>query len=411
MQRLRDAYQKAGSIFLGVAIAFVVLNVFLFSLIKVREIPTAGTNPISRKYDQPLGPLYDGFTDEEINDLLFETWSRPMEFEPFTQFRESQFSGNYVNVDENGFRRIEDQGPWPPQDEFLNVFVFGGSTTFGYGLPDEQTIVSFLQEILSANGHSMRVRVYNFGRGFYYSSQERILFEKLLVSGNVPDLAIFVDGLNDFIWTLDEPQFTDVLTRMMELNRSRKDMLVSALAYWLPVGRAGLYMGEQLAERSIGGPAPPAEEASMWSLVGTEGRARAVVERYLLNKKLVTAVASSFDVNTLFVWQPIPVYEYDRNYYPFDSEGFEHFFADPSYGYLLMREYVADGSLGSNFLWLAEIQRDIQEPLYVDQAHYNARLSRLLAQEIGDFIVRRSLLEGDPEAMDSQLIFPVLGSN
>ena len=63
------------------------------------------------------------------------------------------------------------QGPWPPDDHDYNMFVFGGSTTFGYGVPDEQTIASHLQEVLS-HQTAREVRVYNFGRGMYRSSQE-----------------------------------------------------------------------------------------------------------------------------------------------------------------------------------------------------------------------------------------------
>ena len=36
--------------------------------------------------------------------------------------------------------------------------------------------------------------VYNFGCGRYYSTQERVLFEQLVSSGAVPDLAVFLDG-------------------------------------------------------------------------------------------------------------------------------------------------------------------------------------------------------------------------
>src|SRR6185436_5392660 len=59
-------------------------------------------------------------------------------------------------------------------------------------------------------------RVYNFGRGAYYSSQERALFEKLLVGGTVPDGAIFLDGLNDFMYYDDRPAMTVFLELMVD---------------------------------------------------------------------------------------------------------------------------------------------------------------------------------------------------
>ena len=78
--------------------------------------------------------------------------------------------------------------------------MFGGSTAFGIGVPDDQTVASHLQTQLGTARDGREVRVYNFGRGAYYSSQERALFERLIVAGYVPNLAIFLDGLNDFFF-------------------------------------------------------------------------------------------------------------------------------------------------------------------------------------------------------------------
>src|SRR6185503_15185425 len=103
-------------------------------------------------------------------------------YEAFTQFCERPFHGRFVNVSENGFRVSAQQGPWPPDADNFNIFLFGGSTTFGYGLPDSQTVASYLQDDLAARS-SPHVRVYNFGRGSYVSEQERVLFEELLLAG------------------------------------------------------------------------------------------------------------------------------------------------------------------------------------------------------------------------------------
>jgi hypothetical protein len=72
-----------------------------------------------------------------------------------------------------------------------NVFVSAGSTTFGYGVPDDQTITSHLQEPLPPVGERT-VRVYDFRHGSYCSTQERILFAKRTALGYVPDLGDFL---------------------------------------------------------------------------------------------------------------------------------------------------------------------------------------------------------------------------
>lgn len=61
---------------------------------------------------------------------------------------------------------------------------------------DGDAIASYLQPlVVAADGRP--ARVYNFGHSGYYSTQERILFTRLVVAGHVPDVAVFVDGLND----------------------------------------------------------------------------------------------------------------------------------------------------------------------------------------------------------------------
>jgi hypothetical protein len=185
LKKLIRAYQTAGIIFFNTFVLFVVLNVGLYGLIKIRELSLGGKNHFTPKYHEALTALYPDLNGEEIKNLIAETrtGSSMFEFEPFTQFRMRPFSGTYVKIDRNGFRLTKNQGPWPPNRNFLNVFMFGGSTTFGYGLPDHQTLASHLQDLLSDDGVRQEVKIYNFGRNGYYSTQERILFEKLLAAG------------------------------------------------------------------------------------------------------------------------------------------------------------------------------------------------------------------------------------
>ena len=179
----------------------------------------------------------------EIDNLLKETWSRTYVYEPFTQFKERPYKGHYVNVDKNGFRYTKNQGPWPPQSKSINVFLFGGSTTFGYGVSDNQTIASYLQEYLTEKLGS-DVRVYNFGRGYYYLTQERLLYEQLLKSGFIPDLAIFIDGINDFAFNNNEPFFTDRLRQLFATGTVEMSIKFISMT---PLGQAAGIVRDKIA--------------------------------------------------------------------------------------------------------------------------------------------------------------------
>src|SRR5262245_54335598 len=46
--------------------------------------------------------LYPGMSEQQVKDLLQETWSLPLIYEPFTGFTEKSHQGKYLNISENG---------------------------------------------------------------------------------------------------------------------------------------------------------------------------------------------------------------------------------------------------------------------------------------------------------------------
>lgn len=370
-------YRSAALILVNTVLLFVLINLVLLAFYWVKDLVTGG-DLVSAKYSmETLVPVYPSLSEAEISDLLTETWSRPYVYEPFTQFRERPYRGRYVNVDANGFRLTADQGAWPPDPSSYNIFLFGGSTAFGYGVADDQTIASHLQRFLRENVAD-DLRVYNFGRGDYYSTQERILFEQLLASGPVPDLAIFVDGLNDFFYHTDEPKYT----RRLQESVAGKNLSPYRFSA-LPVSRVIRAVRKGLKSlRTTSGEPPDDVDPKV---------IRSVIDRYLANKQMVETVADSHDVKTVFVWQPIPSFEYDARLHPFAGSGYgDHRYAEPGYRY--MAELVKLSDLGANFLWCADIQRDSKEGLYVDRVHYSARFSKQLAAHIAELMIAGDLL-------------------
>ena len=90
------------------------------------------------------------------------------------------------------------------------------------------------------------------------------------------------------------------------------------------------------------------------------------------------AIGRISGVATLFVWQPVPTFGHDLAYHPAPERLVN---AQPlHFGYPRMQQFLAENSLGANFLWCADVQRGKKEPLYVDSVHYNPRLSELVAE-------------------------------
>jgi hypothetical protein len=106
---------------------------------------------------------------------------------------------------------------------------------------------------------------------------------------------------------------------------------------------------------------------------------------------MIEAIASGFKIKAIFVWQPVPTYKYDLSDHLFSEWGFGgHTMSQ--LGYPVMAKFVEKTPLGNNFLWCAEIQEGVKEPLYVDRVHYTSKMSRMLASCIVERMIERKIL-------------------
>jgi hypothetical protein len=393
--RAAHYYKVCAILFCNTLVLFVLINAILFVVFKVKDslprsqaahVDEDDLNPIFKAYGKDtLAKVYPNYSEDDIRVLLDETWCRRFVYDPVCQIKERVYSGKWVNVDKNRLRLSKNNGPWPPDKKNLNVFLFGGSHTFGYGEADQQTIASHLQDFLQ--GHSERgVKVYNFGAGCYYSTQERALFSDCLVQGFVPAVAVFIDGLNDFIFWNVEPLYTSRLREFMEAPEPKQVAGTRELLSALPMTR----LVNSLRPRPKVRPeAQEIIEESEWD--NDEQGVAYVIKRYAQNKRMIEAVARAYAVPALFVWQPGPAYKYDLKYHLFYKEKAVRQNAHCRVGYPVMARTVKENAeeYGKNFLWLADIQEDFKEPLYVDSSHYTGKFNKEVARHVGKFLLER----------------------
>ncbi len=331
--------------------------------------------------DEALATIYPDWPEADRQALREET-RRGFEPDALVQFRERASRGRFVNVDPNGFRVGREQGPWPPEDRYFNVYVLGGSTAFGYGVADDETIPSHLQALLAEVGLPRPPRVYNFARGAFYSTMERILLDKLITLGPAPDLVVFIDGLNEFYWQDDPPKLTSAWTAQ---GQSMLEHPLRAGLESVPVMRLVRAWRHRHEVETFG----TGSQDELPRRVAVH-RADRIIDRYVRNKAVIEALAAAEGTRVVMVWQPVPTYGYDLHYHVYDGSFGRHELT--RVGYPRMRQYTARHPLGEDFIWCAEIQRDARELLYVDQVHYSPALSRQVAACIVDGLVERRLL-------------------
>jgi hypothetical protein len=300
--------------------------------------------------------VYPGRGAEEIDELQRASLGLRYVYAPFVEFAPRPGAGRFINITAAGFRQGKTPAVWPPAPDDFTVFVFGGSTTFGFGLPDDETLVSALEVKLAPRYPGRTVRCYNFGRGYYFSAQERALFESLLAQGFTPDLAVFVDGLNDFIYHDGMPELTPELAAFIAPD--------------LPA--------PQRVE--------PADERSRTLAV------ERMIAGYERNIRLTEALGRAAGVPVVFIGQPVPFLDFPMSAatYPFASTFAEHRLA--GWGYDRFKQAAREGRFGERFVWCGNAFAQAERIMYVDSIHYSAAGAELLAGCIVERAAQAGLL-------------------
>ena len=158
---------------LSKTILIIVFNTFVFLIIInfliIRLWPLYSSLTHSKHNFQPEQAKLLNLDEKDLIILHNETWRNfdKFKFLPFIGHTETKRVGKFVNFTEEDGRKVN-----RPASCKKNLIMYGGSTTFGYNVTDNQTIASYLQEYLGKN-----FCVYNHGRAYFYSKQENNLFQ------------------------------------------------------------------------------------------------------------------------------------------------------------------------------------------------------------------------------------------
>jgi hypothetical protein len=133
-----------------------------------------------------LLPNYQGVAWAPKHFAEFQQLSA--EYEAYYGWRFLPFRGETIDLDQDGFRRTFKSGQAAPH---RTIAFFGGSTVFGPGALDDQTIPSYFVKM------NPDYEAFNFGQHGFVAHQELNLFLKRYYEGFRPDVVIFYDGIND----------------------------------------------------------------------------------------------------------------------------------------------------------------------------------------------------------------------
>jgi hypothetical protein len=240
-----------------------------------------------------------------FNEYLEEAGaSVDLRWEPYVYFRRRPFRGKYINVDSLGLRRTIPGAPQPGAEP--RIFFFGGSTLWGTFQRDEATIPSLVMRDL-ANRWGIVANATNFGETGYVITTEVVALLRELQRGNVPDVIVFYDGINDVAaavqnGTAGGPQ--------NEFNRVRDFEFGKAVFSWRTDASSELRAAGLLANAGLKR-IQFVERLKQLLIHTAQDRATDdsvlaadILNRYERTAKATTSLAESVGAEAVFYWQP-----------------------------------------------------------------------------------------------------------
>ncbi len=283
-------------------------------------------------------------------------------FVPYTGLALQDYQGTYVNV-ANRMRRT--YTPDLAMDDALDVWFFGGSTTFGFDLQrDEHTIPSEVVRLAEADGIAIRAR--NYGAPGYVNFQEAVLLAMLLGVGEQPDLVVFYDGVNDVA--------AQLLNVFAEAGPPGEPTYIMATRM-----RDALAGSEFLPEGSSAPPSPLATDDGGGRALSVDSIVTNVVEAYATGVDLVQLLAGRHDFAVARYWQPDlysrqPLDPGERALFPvldLDEAGYDTLVG--------LNRRIRE-ALPSRTVDLSEALDQVEGPVLSDVAHLNERGGRAVAE-------------------------------
>lgn len=319
---------------------------------------------------------------EDIRKIIAEAWTESAwVYEPYVQFKERPREGEFVNISDDGYRLN-----WRRESRILeggagSIFLFGGSTMFGYGVRDQDTIAAHLEKILRERNPGHKASVYNFGRGYYGSKQEFLLFQSLIQRGIVPEIAIFMSGVNEHFSFC--PTYSNNIANMFQIAQKDPRARVRAVLEALPVMRL-----LRPSYRSL------LEDNKLYSIkssqsycfecdpVKGQSAAQQMVSNYLINQLLIRSLAAKYGIRLLFIDHPVGGY---KNRYTKDAYG--NTIPDLSQIIKLLDKTVDE----PDELSLSGLLNNLEGDAFVDAIHYTSEANQLIAKAIARDMVRHTL--------------------
>jgi len=302
--------------------------------------------------------------------------SNNVSYQPFIGWRRDDYSGKYINI-KNGIRKSYQSNINP--DKSILLYIFGGSTIWGTGARDDYTIPSYVAKFSERDHIPLKVK--NFGETGFVNWQNVIRLSELCAEGNVPDLVIFYEGVNDLGAKLQTTYRDRVHQNLADWeerhgNWRRHDIVPVEVINWVKYNSLFHMIGRKLGinyRKSWSSERNASFEQNQIQLLAHD-----VVSTYAENTKFVKKLANAYDFKAWFYWQPtlytrVNPTDFEREYQDSFKKGeySNHYRATTME--IRLKNFAID---------LSESFDNREETIYIDFAHISELGNQIIAERM-----------------------------
>lgn len=343
---------------------FIVANTAI--LLVVIEV---GTHLLLKSYDGLVVPRlrpglseaaqsnYSHMPEGDVRELLAAFDAQRWRYEPVVGFVEAETASRFLNVDQHGIRQNQ-AARRPIADIQDAVWFFGGSTTFGEGVADAETIPAQLEKALGR-------KVVNFGVRNYESLEENVLLNHYLRIGFKPALVVFLDGINE---TCGPTLYQAEMATLVDMAQRG-----STIEIGRPVTQAYARLRRKV-RHSLGGTESPQMQPLLCEKNGRRNPLGALVTQRLTER---SALCRLYGVECRTLVQPFAGVHGPRH--GFDAA----FLAGPEATELrALYDHLEPVWRTAGAIFLTHVFDQSGRHPFIDDVHYSAEASRIIAEAI-----------------------------
>jgi len=372
---IRDAW-----LIIGITILLFLVLEFIGFMVSIiyRPLDLRASTPVYKDFEQRVEFWVEHEKARVEGNLVYvpyHLWSRP------------PFLGKWTNIDTNG-DRLTCYNADGNISGVKKIFMFGGSTLWGTGAPDWETIPSYLAKFLNEN--NSRCIVYNYGETGFVASQglNRLITE--IKKGNVPQLVIFYTGINDSsagavcLSALKTPCYHTFMEQFEKVFKKSKSTSFLEILKTTYTYRAIDFFKKRLFS----------DQEERWKrIVKEEDREEAICKtaRYWLsNYNITSAIGKEYGFKVILVLQP-SLYSGKKILQDYEKAMLKGSQPTVNATYKEIRKTVKEGDFAGIYD-LSNIFEEISEPIYIDWAHIGRLGNYYVANEIAKIIKEENLL-------------------